>query len=157
MIVSCARALLSLLLPSDARTMIVRDLDDEYAHFILPSRSRPRATAWYCRQVLGSLVPALSMRRRRRALSGPRVALALEGTWRDIRLATRLAARQKSFTLAVLITLGLGIGATTAVFSVVDPVLIRPLPYHGSIPARSGLVGESPRHPAQQCVAARFL
>ena len=60
MIVSCARALLSLLLPPDARAMIVRDLDDEYARFIPPSRSRLRATAWYCRQVVGSVVPALS-------------------------------------------------------------------------------------------------
>ena len=64
MIVSCARALLWLLLPTDTRAIIVRDLDDEYVRFISPSRTRVRATGWSCRQVVGSIVPALRMRMR---------------------------------------------------------------------------------------------
>src|SRR5882672_2497556 len=48
---------------------------------------------------------------------------------RDIRFALRLLARNKTFALAALVLVSLGIGATTAVFSVVRAVLIQPLPY----------------------------
>jgi predicted permease len=47
----------------------------------------------------------------------------------DLRLAVRALARAPAFTLAVLVTLGLGIGASTAIFSVIHGVLLRPLPY----------------------------
>ena len=47
----------------------------------------------------------------------------------DVHYAFRGFGRNPLFTISVLITLGLGIGATTAVFSVVDRILFRPLPY----------------------------
>ncbi|MGE3191632.1 MAG: ABC transporter permease [Vicinamibacterales bacterium] len=47
----------------------------------------------------------------------------------DIRHTFRVMVGQKAFTAAALLTLALGIGATTAIFSVVDGVLLRPLPY----------------------------
>ena len=47
----------------------------------------------------------------------------------DLRLALRALARSPAFTLAVLVTLALGIGASTAIFSVIYGVLLRPLPY----------------------------
>src|ERR1700730_3543390 len=50
----------------------------------------------------------------------------------DIRYACRGFRRNPLFTLSVLLTLALGIGATTAVFSVVDRILFRPLPYADS-------------------------
>ena len=47
----------------------------------------------------------------------------------DVRYAFRGFRRNPLFTISVLVTLALGIGATTAVFSVVDRILFRPLPY----------------------------
>src|SRR4030095_6986958 len=49
--------------------------------------------------------------------------------WQEFRYAALSLARQPGFTSVVLLTLALGIGATTAVFSVLDIVLLRPLPY----------------------------
>ena len=47
----------------------------------------------------------------------------------DLRLAVRLLVRAPTFTAAAVLTLGIAIGATAAIFSVANPVLIRPLPY----------------------------
>ncbi len=47
----------------------------------------------------------------------------------DLRHGVRLLLSQPGFTIAVVLTLGLGIGASTAVYSLVDAVLLKPLPY----------------------------
>ncbi|MGE3492726.1 MAG: ABC transporter permease, partial [Vicinamibacterales bacterium] len=57
---------------------------------------------------------------------------------RDLTFAVRTLKRQPAFTFTAVLTIALGIGATTAIFSVVNTVLLRPLPYSDA--ARLGTI-----------------
>ena len=74
----------------------------------------------------------------------------MESIWQDLRFGARMLAAKPGFTLVAVVTLALGIGANTAVFSVANALLFRPLPFRepdrlvwiasGTAKSSSGLV-----------------
>jgi putative ABC transport system permease protein len=69
----------------------------------------------------------------------------METLLQDLRYAFRLLLKSPVFTLISVVTLGLGIGANTAIFSVVNAILLRPLAFHDS--SRIMLIAEKSKFP----------
>ncbi len=135
-------------LPRGFRERRGEDLARLFETLVTDARRRGGgATAVAClvRESADVLMTAVQLRMRGRETEGggamDKLGLDL---WRyDLRLAVRGLGRSPGFVAVVVVTLGLGIGATTAIFSVVNGVLLRPLPFHEA--ERLALVWENDR------------
>jgi putative ABC transport system permease protein len=72
--------------------------------------------------------------------------------WLDLRFAVRTLGKTPGFTAAVIVTIALGVGATTAMWTVVDRVVLRPLPFPGS--ERAVMLCETSPKTTNVCVAS---
>jgi putative ABC transport system permease protein len=119
--------LLGRFLPEPERESLIGDLEEARAQ--LAATSGPgSADRWFWRQTIVALVQ-LRLARRRRRRPGRRGDSAMQSFLLDVRAALRSLRRSPSHSLVVMGTVALGIGATTAVFSVANPILFKPLPY----------------------------
>jgi predicted permease len=126
--------LLLKLLPRDLRESVAGDIEEEYAA-IAARRGRIRAVIWAWTTAL-RLAVAFRVERVTHVRSVPPIGEELRtrpAFWdalrQDVTFSLRMLRTQPAFTAVALVALMLGIGANTAIFSVVDAILWRPLPY----------------------------
>ncbi len=132
-----ARLLVSALVPDPDAEFLLGDLEEQFSSVL---RTRGRFHAWraYWAQVMQSAVPAARAARRRARFdraraqntggSSPRRTPDMQNLIRDFRLGLRTAFRSPGYSLITILTLALAIGANTLLFSIANPLLIKPLP-----------------------------
>jgi predicted permease len=126
--------------PRRERAWVLGDLQEDFT--AMAGSATPRAARrWYWSQVIRSLPRNLFRSARPDPPQPPeRRGALLTGFGLDVRVATRALRAHPGFSAVAILSLGFGIGAATAMFSVVDAMDVRPLPYRE--PDRLVFVGD---------------
>jgi putative ABC transport system permease protein len=105
-------------LDNEIRDYIERETQDNIAAGMPPKEARDRAMRKFGR-------PVLNIKEETRAVWG---WIWLERLWQDLRHGRRMLAKNPGFTLVAVLSLAIGIGANSAMFSLADALLLRPMP-----------------------------
>jgi predicted permease len=125
-------------LEDEIRTHMEFETDEKLQDGLTPKEARAAA-----RRAFGSVAFAKEQSRSRWGFG------IVETFWQDLRYAVRMLFKNPGFTLIAVITLTLGVGANTAIFSVINSILLRSLPYHE--PERIALIwGDIPAEGAHR-------
>jgi putative ABC transport system permease protein len=152
---AAASWLLRRMIPADAQDAVIGDLDEEFAERMVSRAGAAGARRWYWSEAL-SLVKAYTGDRLRSAATDHKSHARADNMRHDLRDALRTLMRSPSYSLITIAVLALGIGATSAIFSFVDGVLLRPLPYAN--PERIVRVFEKPPGALRNSIStANFL
>ncbi len=140
------------LLPPDFRRRHAEELEEVAQEHLAGTGRVGRARVWTM-VVVDTLRVAWRLRHGREREGEGRTMR--DKVWMDLSFAARALLRRPAFTLVAVTTLAVGIGANTAIFSVVDGVLLRPLPYPDS--ERIGILWHQLGHGAQNLPALHPL
>jgi len=120
------------LLPAAERRVVLSELSESWSERV-EREGAARATRWYRRQSRQFVLRLVADRFRPRGGAGisreARGDGAVRSLARDVRFAVRGFARARLLAATVVLTVGLGVGASVAMLAVVNAVLVRPLPY----------------------------
>src|ERR1700757_905479 len=112
------------------RTVVEQDLSAELAQaleFLVETKIRDGKSTAEARRL--AAIELGGVEQLKEEIREFRAGYNLEGLFRDVRYGVRMLLKHKGFSAVAIIALGLGIGANTAIFSLVNGVLLRPLPF----------------------------
>jgi predicted permease len=113
------------------RTAIESDLDAELNSYIEEQAQKKVAEGLaYSEALHQARIEAGGVQQVREEVRAARTGAWLQTFWQDVRYGARMLRHHPGFTLACILTFAIGIGANTAIFSMVNALVLRPLPAH---------------------------